>query len=123
MWRKLWFNAPEMKFRRQELRKNATKAEKILWNRLKQSQLGAKFIRQYSVGNWVVDFYCPAVRLALEIDGKLHLKKKIADEYRDKYLSEMGIKVMRIRNEEVMNEIEVVLNKIIKNITYLCTPT
>ena len=100
------------------MRKNVTETEKILWDRLKNSQMGAKFIRQYSIGNWVVDFYCPNKKLVLEIDGKIHLKKKIADEYRDKYLKAFGIKVLRFKNYEVINEIEKVIDRIKDNITY-----
>jgi len=111
-----------MKFRRQELRRNATEAEKNLWDRLKQNQIGAKFIRQYSIGNWVVDFYCPEKKLAIEVDGEVHKKQKIADGFRDKYLNGMGISVLRFRNEEVMKNIAKVLTVIEEKISPSSVP-
>jgi very-short-patch-repair endonuclease len=99
------------------LRKNATEAEKILWKRLSKSQTGFKFIRQYSIKNWVVDFYCPEKRIAVEVDGKIHQKQKPADNYRDRFLENMGIKVLRITNEDVETDADGVVVMLVKRIT------
>jgi len=70
-------NSPNLKERRQELRNNAPSAEKILWDKLKNSQLSYKFRRQYSVDGYVIDFYCTKFRLGIELDGKTHKSSQI----------------------------------------------
>ena len=72
---------------------------------------GLKFKRQYSIDHFVVDFYCSELKLAIELDGKIHLKKEIKnhDENRDGYLSEFGIKILRIKNEVILSDIGKVL--------------
>lgn len=74
--------------------------------------MGFKFIRQYSVDNYVVDFYCPAKRLAIELDGDIHYKKQQYDQYRTNYLRAFSIIVLRFKNSEVDLDIKSVLNKI-----------
>ncbi|MEK7091285.1 MAG: endonuclease domain-containing protein [Patescibacteria group bacterium] len=106
-----------MKLRRKELRNSATDEEKLLWKKLQRNQLGMKFIRQYSVDGYVVDFYCPVKRLAVEIDGDQHKKNKKYDEYRNRYLSAFNIKVIRFWNQEVMNDVEEVVEKIRKTVS------
>ena len=67
------FNNPELKANRRELRANSTPSESALWNWLKKKQVsGLQFRRQYSVGNHILDFYCPALKLAIELDGDYH---------------------------------------------------
>lgn len=95
------------------MRGKATKSEKILWKYLQKSQMGYKFTRQHSINNWIVDFYCHQIKLAIEVDGESHKTKKVADIYRDRYLEGMGIKVLRVRNTEITNNIE----KVLENIT------
>jgi len=112
VWRKLVFNAPEMTGRRKQLRNNATVVEKLLWSKLRNSQLGVKFTRQYSVENYVVDFYCPKKKLAIELDGESHAKKKEYDAYRTRTLEAYGVKEIRFWNGEVKNEAEEVVRKI-----------
>ncbi len=106
----------------QKLRHNATKHEVVLWRYLRKRQLeGRKFLRQHviiydSIGNehffYVSDFYCMAEKLVVELDGKIHDFTKQRDQKRDNILEEMEIKVLRIKNEEVINDIEGVLKKI-----------
>ena len=121
MWRKLWFNSPALKERRRGLRNNCTETEKLLWEKLRKSQLGLKFIRQYSIGNYVVDFYCPQKKLAVEIDGEIHIKNKIYDDYRTRWLDATGVKVIRFRNDEVEEDLESIIVKI--NITLRLPPS
>jgi very-short-patch-repair endonuclease len=109
------YNRPLLKARRQELRKSQTDAEKFLWSRLKGNQFfGLRFFRQYSVGFFILDFYCPARRLCLEIDGGQHAlaEGKEYDKERSNYLRQQEIKVLRFWNNEVIKNMEGVLERI-----------
>ncbi|KKS33280.1 MAG: hypothetical protein UU93_C0001G0111 [Candidatus Amesbacteria bacterium GW2011_GWA2_42_12] len=112
MRRRLVFNAPPLKNRRKQLRNRATEAERILWSCLKNNKLGYKFIRQYSVEGYVVDFYCPDKRLAVELDGEQHKSNVEYDEYRTKLLNAWGVKVIRFWNQEVKEKLTKVLHQI-----------
>lgn len=108
-------NIPILKERRKALRLNMTEEEIILWEHIKDSKLdGRKFRRQHSVGYYIADFYCPKEKLAIELDGFQHYSKEglEKDIYRDKHLNDLGIKVLRFRNEEVKNFLLNVLNTI-----------
>ncbi len=111
-------NLPQLKTFRVTLRKNLTPAEATLWKFLKSSQLdGRKFRRQHSVGNYILDFYCPSERLAIELDGEGHFNER-AMEYdyeRKLFLNSFAIKVIRFENKLVFEELEYVLNKITSN--------
>lgn len=98
--------------RRKGLRNNSTPQEKLLWKQLQGKKLGYKFIRQYSVDNFVVDFYCPSKRLAIELDGVIHLKTVEYDRYRTSYLEAFSIKVLRFENSEVDLNIRSVIERI-----------
>ena len=105
-------NRKSLKARRKQLRNHGTAAEAVLWTRLKKRQLyGRKFRRQHSVGPFIVDFYCPAERLALELDGAIHDDPEQAryDHERTRFLNQMGIRVIRIKNRAVFSSIEMVL--------------
>lgn len=110
--RKYIFNTPNLKPKRQYLRNNSTPQEKLLWVKLKKSQLGHKFRRQYSLRGYILDFYCPSKKLGIELDGKPHLFNQPYDKYRSRYLEAFGIKILRFWNWEVENE----LNSCIRNI-------
>ncbi len=112
---KFIYNDPEYKQRRRGLRRNQTDAEKILWMKLRNRQLcGMKFFRQYSFGIYILDFYCPKSKLAIELDGGQHaeLERKEYDEARSEYLRAHGVKVMRFWNNEIMINIDGVLERI-----------
>jgi len=111
------YNNKILKDRRKELRHNQTKAERILWRCLNRRQFGNKrFFRQYSIGGYILDFYCPKVRLAIELDGGSHIpsEQKLYDAERTKYLNGNNIKVLRFWNNEIVNDIDNVIAKIIK---------
>ena len=75
------FNKTAERERRRLLRKNSPEAELVIWSRLKAKQLlGHKFRRQYSVGAYVIDFYCPGLKLAIEIDGDSHFQEDARDK-------------------------------------------
>ncbi|HSW89991.1 MAG TPA: endonuclease domain-containing protein [Patescibacteria group bacterium] len=115
MKRYFLFNNPGQKIKRRIQIAQSTSAELILWQRLKTKQLGLLFSRQYSIGPYFIDFYCPSKRLAIEIDGKIHQKNEAVeyDKNRTAYLSGFNIKTMRFQNEEILNNIEVVITEII----------
>ena len=105
-------NRQDLKAIRRDLRNHATPAERALWQMLKGSRLeGRKFRRQHSVGGFVVDFYCPAERLAVELDGAVHDDPARAryDGKRQRALEQRGIRVLRFRNAEVLETPDTVL--------------
>ena len=94
------------------LRRNETPQEIILWSHLRRGNLGSKFKRQYSVGPYVLDFYSPIHKLAVEIDGSQHIENQEYDKERSEYLLVLGIKVIRFWNNEVNANIDGVIQKI-----------
>lgn len=95
-----------------------TEAELVLWEVLKGKKLcGRKFRRQHSIGYYIADFYCPAERLIIELDGQHHYTPEglEKDRERDDHLEELGIKVLRFENKEVLNNLTVVLKCIKSN--------
>ena len=98
-----------------ENRKNPTLAEDMLWQLLRNRQTGMKFRRQHPVGDYIVDFVCLEQQLAVEVDGDYHKKEeqKENDTIRTAYLESKGYRVLRFKNEEVINEPQRVLNQII----------
>lgn len=104
----------DLKEKRRRLRKSMTQAEHMIWARVRNNQLGNRFLRQYSIGEYIIDFYCPRLRLAIEIDGKQHTEtdKKLYDQARDMYLKNLGINVLRFWNDEVLRDLDNVILKI-----------
>ncbi len=108
-------NKPELKTLRKALRNNSTSAEATLWNYLKNRQLDArKFRRQHSIGNYIVDFYCPEEKLVVELDGENHFWEEgiSHDNNRTHYLQKMGFNIIRFENKWVFDDINFVLLKI-----------
>lgn len=108
-------NRKEIKERRQELRNNLTPAEATLWKALRRSQLeGRKFRRQHSIGKFILDFYCPEERLAVELDGAHHFTSagQESDAERTTFLNECYITVLRFENKDVFENMESVLETI-----------
>ena len=109
-------NRKELKNSRKNLRKNMTSAEAYLWNYLKQRKLGRKkFRRRYSIGNYIVDFYCLEERLIVELDGEVHKYQKEYDEEREKVLQKTGNKILRFENKMVFENLPSVLQEIKEN--------
>jgi very-short-patch-repair endonuclease len=95
------------------LRKHPTPAEDILWRRLRGSHFhGAKLRRQAPFDRFVVDFYCHAAKLVVELDGKQHEWFSDYDVGRSEVLERLGVRVMRFTNEEVCNDLDSVLMRI-----------
>jgi len=100
--------------KRKELRNNQTRAEWLLWMELKSNQLGYRFRRQFGVGMYILDFYCPKLHLGIELDGSSHFTKEgwVYDDERSRYLTDKGIYILRFTNEEVYCGIESVIQAI-----------
>lgn len=107
-------NLNHLKEKRRLLRNNGTPAEATLWKGLKAKQLGVRFRRQFSVGNYVLDFYCHSQKLAIELDGDYHSSEQQVqkDFKREEYLNSVGIIVMRFHNDEVRQNVSAVLERI-----------
>ncbi len=97
-------NYPMLKEYAAHNRQNMTPAESALWQQLRGQQLGFKFLRQYIIGNYIVDFFCPGKQLIIEVDGKYHYAEDNPeqDQIRDAYLSQRGYTVLRFINEQVL---------------------
>ena len=97
----------------QRLRRNRTKAEVALWDRLSNRKLGIKFRQQAIVLGWIADFYCPDVALIIEVDGPSHDENRFEDDvYRDTTMEECGYSVIRFTNEQVLNDTDGVVESI-----------
>lgn len=113
------FNKAESRGRRRYLRKNLTRAEKLLWRKLRDRQLnGLRFRRQYGVFNYVVDFYCPEYKLAVEVIGDVHgyTNRKRFDFKRAKRMEALGIRILVFTNMQVQNEMDGLLEHILSNL-------
>ena len=108
-------NESEQKILRKELRSHATPAEAVLWKMLKgRNADGMKFRRQQGIGPYVLDFYCPELRLCVELDGSSHDYKYEYDEQRTEFLQKQGIRVLRFRNDQVWQGIDSVVDEIVR---------
>jgi len=117
-------NAKEQKTYRKALRNDMTPAEATLWRALKGSGVGGmKFRRQQGIGPFVLDFYCPAHRLGIELDGNSHDHKFEYDEKRTEYLREQGIRILRFSNEQVFTSLQGVLAEIVRAADEVTDPT
>ena len=97
-----------------ENRKNATVAERVLWEHIRHDALGVKIQRQYIIGDFIVDFLAPNERLIIEVDGAYHAepRQKADDELRTGILEGKGYKVIRFSNEDVLYDTDMTINKI-----------
>lgn len=95
-----------------ENRKHQTDAERILWAELRRNQLGYTFKRQHIIGSYIADFVCLDHKLVVEVDGGYHSQPEqmFLDEMRTNWLEQVGYKVIRFKNEEIVGDIERVLN-------------
>ena len=115
MLRKILPYNPKLKSLAKALRKNMTFSEVLLWNGLKQKKmLGYDFDRQRPIDNYIVDFYCKDLMLALEIDGNSHDYEEVYknDTIRQRRLESMGVKFLRFDDREVKNDMDNVLRTI-----------
>ena len=100
------FNNRKQKPLRQKLRQESPLAERLLWPHLRNGKMGVKFRRQVSIGSYVVDFYCPALKLAIEVDGASHAGAD-AQEYdaqRQSEIEALGVRFVRVANEDLYRD-------------------
>ena len=98
--------------RAKELRREMTPAEKLLWQEIRANKLGVRFRRQQVIQGFIVDFYCHKAGLVIEVDGDIHDLQKEEDERREKVLSEMGLRIVRFGNDEVVGNLFAVVERI-----------
>lgn len=108
---KIWYD-PKLKQLARNLRNNSTLSEILFWNEVKRKQFGFQFYRQKPIGKFIVDFFCPDLKLVVEIDGDSHghSQVKIKDDAKDKYLSSMGLTVLRYDDKAIKQELDQVIN-------------
>ena len=97
------------------LRSNLTDAEQLLWSKLRRKQiLGVQFYRQKPLANYIVDFYCAAANLVIELDGSQHFEPdhQASDAERDRALESLGLLVLRFDNRQIMQELDAVMQVI-----------
>lgn len=112
---KFLYNNKEFRDRRRELRNNQTEAEKVLWKHISKNKIqNLRFLRQYSIGPYILDFYSPKIRLGIELDGSPHLEKetKLYDKEREKFLESLDINIIRFWNDEILNNLLETLNRL-----------
>ncbi|MCX6745309.1 MAG: DUF559 domain-containing protein [Candidatus Parcubacteria bacterium] len=112
------FNLKLHKEKRRLLRNKMTPAEVAIWVELKNEKLGYKFRRQYGVGHYIIDFYCPKLKFALELDGDVHTLEHvhIKDLIREKFIKDCGITIKRYWNHQVLEDVDSVLEELV----YIC---
>jgi very-short-patch-repair endonuclease len=100
---------PKTRTRAIELRKELTPAERKLWSKIRNDQLGVNFRRQHAIGTFIPDFVCIEKKLVIELDGSQHLEQEEYDKERTKYLESQGYKVIRFWNNDVIKNIDGVI--------------
>ena len=120
-----FYNIQGLASRRKSLRNNMPAPEQRIWYFIKSKQLGYKFRRQYSFGNYIVDFYCPELRLVVEIDGDSHGTEEsvLYDKKRSEYLESAGVLIKRYNNGDIMKNIEGVIGDLKNFIFAINTPS
>ena len=98
--------------RAKELRCEMTPAEKLLWQEVRAKKLGVRFRRQQIIAGFIVDFYCHKAALVVEVDGDIHDLQQEEDARREKVLREMGLTIVRFRNEDVIQDLPTVVVRI-----------
>ena len=104
--------AKEKLQRAKELRREMTPAEKLLWQEVRAKKLGVRFRRQQIIQGFIVDFYCHKSALVIEVDGDIHDLQQEEDTRREKVLSEMGSRIVRFKNDEVVKNLSAVVRQV-----------
>jgi very-short-patch-repair endonuclease len=110
-----YYYKPWLKQWARDLRNNSTLGEVLLWQKLKGRQMmGYRFLRQRPIGSFIADFYCPKLRLVIEVDGKSHWldHNRKRDIIKDRYLNSIGLEVIRIEDSAVKHKMTAVLEEI-----------
>ncbi|WP_071590732.1 endonuclease domain-containing protein [Synechococcus sp. PCC 7336] len=114
---------PELDRAAKQLRKKLTPAEACLWQALRNRQLrGLRFRRQHPIDRFIADFYCPACKLAIEVDGAVHDDRTEVDAARTQAMEAYGCRVIRFANQQVLNDLDAVLDAIYRAATSRSPP-
>jgi very-short-patch-repair endonuclease len=116
------YNRKKDQEKRRLLRNNMPKSEVILWSKLKDRQIGGeRFLRQYGIEIYVLDFYCPRLKLAIEVDGDSHVGADAMkrDRERQDYIESFGIRFLRFTNSDVCDNLDGVCQKIYETVEML----
>jgi very-short-patch-repair endonuclease len=113
---KLIYYNPKLKERARHLRIIRTPAEALLWSKIRRKSLGYEFHRQVPIDEYIVDFYCHELKLAIEVDGFVHDFRQEYDLRRQKRLERLGVVVIRFDNEDVANGMNEVISSIVRAI-------
>lgn len=108
------------------MRKNSTEAEQLLWKKLRKFRsIGFVFRRQHPIDFFIADFYCHSIKLVIEVDGEYHEneEKQVYDDNRSGELERFGIEVIRFKNEEILENLDLVISKIQNKIDELASPS
>jgi very-short-patch-repair endonuclease len=96
------------------MRAMPTAAEAALWSALRGRRLGGwKFRRQHVIAGYIVDFYCAELWLAVEVDGAVHQRRRFDDRQRDEDLASLGVRVVRLRNADVLERLDAVIGQLV----------
>ena len=98
------------------MKERPTDAETVLWEQLRRGRLGVRFRRQVVIGRFIVDFLCVSRRLIIEVDGAVHDARRDVDEERDRTLAALGWRILRVRNEDVLTDLDAVLGRIVNDL-------
>ncbi len=98
--------------RARSMRCSPTEMEARLWQRLRRRNIGVRVRRQVVIGPFIVDFFCPTARLVVEVDGPVHEERHDVDLERDRFLLSLGVRVIRVSNEDVLNDLETVVRAV-----------
>ena len=98
--------------RSRELRREMTPAENLLWQEVRAKKLGVRFRRQQIIAGFIVDFYCHRAALVIEVDGDIHDLQQEEDLRRETVLKELGLTMVRFRNEDLRKDLPAVVGKI-----------
>jgi very-short-patch-repair endonuclease len=109
------FNSKNEQEKRRQLRKVMAPAEVRVWSRMRAKQLNYKFRRQHSVGAYVLDFYCPEIKLAIEIDGDTHsgMSAHQYDCQRQRFIESFGVRFLRFTNSQIYENLDGVIEQIL----------
>lgn len=121
----MYKGAPAGNFQRANLlRQNMTVAETLLWERIKDNQLGEKIRRQHPIQLYIADFYCHKFRVVIEVDGDYHNSKEqiLKDIERSSDLRSLGLEIIRFTNKEILNDLESVIKAIKEKLDSLPQP-
>jgi len=109
----MFYNASPGIFRKaEELRNNMTKAEQLLWENLRNNQIGVRFKPQHPIEHFIADFYCHSAKLVIELDGEIHEQQKEYDIGREAEMEKYDIRVIRFKNHEVLEDVDSVVEQI-----------